>query len=257
MSAIDVPSNGVTPDFRILPVGDTAISVEFGDSISRETNQKVLDLAAGIEAAGISGIVETAATFRSLLVMRDPTQISFEALARAISAIPRKTTLRGTAARTWRIPVCYDRAVAEDIEEVAARVGVSSDEFASIHASVAHHVYMLGFLPGQPYLGDLPERISLPRRLAPRAKVAAGSVGIAMRMTCVFPRESPCGLNVVGRTPAPLSARALDGAPSLAPGDGVRFRPITLGEFERLAGEASAGASILELEAPAPSVQAT
>jgi allophanate hydrolase subunit 1 len=96
-------------------------------------------------------------------------------------------------------------------------------------------------LPGQPYLGDLPEELALPRRETPRVKVAAGSVGVASRMTCVFPKETPCGLNIIGRTPAVLWDHRRRDAALLAPGDRVAFEQIRLEDFRRLAGLAALG----------------
>jgi KipI family sensor histidine kinase inhibitor len=91
---------------------------------------------------------------------------------------------------------------------------------------------MLGFLPGQAYLGDLPAQLALPRRPSPRAKVAAGSVAIAMTMTCIFPQETPCGWHLIGASPVPLWRIGTDPQPLLQPGDQVRFDPISLCAYQ-------------------------
>jgi KipI family sensor histidine kinase inhibitor len=118
---------------------------------------------------------------------------------------------------------------------------MSPDAFVARHCGMIHHVYMLGFLPGQPYLGDLPEELALPRRETPRMKVAAGSVGVASRMTCVFPKETPCGLNIIGRTPAALWDHRRREAALVAAGDRVAFEQIGLEDFRRLAELAARG----------------
>ena len=219
---------------RLLPNGDAALVAEFGDTVDPEINARVLALADRIAEAGIDGVVETQPTFRSLLVCFDPALTSYRALAPRVAALaagPQNPALEG---RLWRLPVCYDRRMAPDLDEAAARARLLPDALIARHSGMVHRVYMLGFLPGQPYLGDLPAELALPRRVSPRARVAAGSVGIAQHMTCLFPRETPCGLNLIGRTPAPLWDPRRREAALLAPGDRVIFSSISLDLFERL-----------------------
>jgi inhibitor of KinA len=129
--------------------------------------------------------------------------------------------------------------VAPDLSAAARRLGLSSEAFVARHCGMIHHVYMLGFLPGQPYLGDLPEELALPRRDTPRMKVVAGSVGVAQRMTCIFPKETPCGLNIIGRTPVAVWDHHRANAALLMPGDRVAFEQVGLGDFGRLAERAA------------------
>jgi inhibitor of KinA len=226
---------------RILSNGDGALVVEFGETIDLTLNEQVLALADRIGEASIEGVIETVPTFRSLLVSVDRSRIGLGALAARISALIPESARAPRPGRLWTLPVCYDPAVAPDLLEAAARVGLTPEAFAARHSGMIHHVYMLGFLPGQPYLGDLPAELALPRRQSPRAKVPAGSVGVALRMTCLFPRDTPCGLHVIGRTPAVLWDPRREGAALLAPGDSVRFAPVALDTFERLAEAAARG----------------
>jgi KipI family sensor histidine kinase inhibitor len=111
------------------------------------------------------------------------------------------------------------------------------------HAAVVYHVYVLGFLPGLAYLGDVPAELALPRREVPRTRIPAGSVAIAMSISCIFPRETPCGLHLIGRSPVALW-RQRSGAEFgalLAPGDRVMFAPISLREYEDLHARAAVG----------------
>ena len=104
------------------------------------------------------------------------------------------------------------------------------------HSALSYHVYMLGFLPGQPYLGDVADELALPRRQSPRMKIPAGSVAIAMTMTCIFPAETPCGWHLIGRCPVPLwDLKRGASMPLLRPGDKVGFAPVSLREYEDLA----------------------
>ncbi|MFY9969470.1 MAG: 5-oxoprolinase subunit PxpB [Roseiarcus sp.] len=226
---------------RIFANGDAALVVEFGDRIDLTLNERVLALADSIEAVGIVGIVETVPTFRSLMISFDPSRIGFGALARRVLVLLANAKVRAHSGRLWRLPVCYHPEVAPDLGDAARRAGMSPDAFVARHCGMIHHVYMLGFLPGQPYLGDLPEELALPRRETPRVKVAAGSVGVASRMTCVFPKETPCGLNIIGRTPAALWDHRRREAALVAPGDRVAFEQIGLEDFRRLADLAGRG----------------
>lgn len=219
---------------RLLPNGDAALVAEFGDAIDLASNEKVLALAERIDAAKIDGVVETQPTFRSLLVSFDPARVSFRALASRIEALISDPAPRKSEGRLWRLPICYAPEFALDLAEASERAGLSAQAFVARHSGITHHVYMLGFLPGQPYLGDLPPELALPRHAAPRGRVPAGSVGIAQRMTCLFPRETPCGLNVIGRTPAPLWDTRRREAALLTPGDRVVFEPIDARVFKEL-----------------------
>jgi KipI family sensor histidine kinase inhibitor len=218
--------------YRMKPAGDTTLIVEFGDRIDRIINDQVLTLARAITAAKLDGVSEVAPTFRSLAVHYDPVRQSIGELSRAIETLlahPKESTPAG---RLWRLPVCYDTSLAPDLGDVAAGTGLSASQVIERHSAVTYHVYMLGFLPGQAYLGDLPAELSLPRRPSPRAKVAAGSVAIAMTMTCIFPLETPCGWHLIGTSPVPLWRIGRDATPLLNPGDKVRFDPISLDAYQ-------------------------
>jgi KipI family sensor histidine kinase inhibitor len=163
------------------------------------------------------------------------------ALTAHLNEVLRGLQIPETSGRRWHLPVCYDETVAPDLAEVAARTGLSPDEVIVRHSGVAYHVYMLGFLPGQAYLGDLPSELVLPRRESPRLKIPAGSLAIATRMTCIFPLETPCGWHLIGRSPVALWEMSPDPHALLAPGDSVTFRPISLREYEDLQAKVVAG----------------
>ncbi|HXF88785.1 MAG TPA: 5-oxoprolinase subunit PxpB [Xanthobacteraceae bacterium] len=237
------------PDYRLLHAGDTALVVEFGQGIDRRLNAKVLALARRIEqnvAAGrLVGIVETVPTFRSLMVYYDPLVLNHAALAVRIDELVRDLQPAMQAGRVWRLPVCYDPCVAPDLEDVARRTGLTPTTVVERHSAETYHVYMLGFLPGQAYMGDLPAELDLPRRATPRLTIPAGSLAIAMNMTCIFPLQSPCGWHLIGRSPVPLwdgeAGKAL-----LAPGDQVMFAPVSLREFDQLCAKVMARALKIE-----------
>jgi inhibitor of KinA len=142
-----------------------------------------------------------------------------------------------------RLPVCYEPSLAPDITDVAAMAGMSPQDVARLHSQTTHFVYALGFAPGQPYMGDLPEQLHLPRRKDPRSEVATGAIAIATGLTVVYPFANPCGWHVIGRTPVALFDPARSPPNLVSAGDTVECHPIGTEEFERLQAEAAEGAS--------------
>ena len=136
--------------------------------------------------------------------------------------------------RTVEVPVCYEPAFALDLDEVAALTKLSPQAIQKRHTSVRHSVLMGGFSPGQPYIGGLDAKLSVPRRATPRTQMPAGSVAIANAQTAVYPYETPGGWSIIGRTPLRVFDPARDPASLFAPGDRVRFFAISKSEFEAL-----------------------
>lgn len=236
------------PHVKLLSNGDTALAVEFGERVDRGTSERVLALHDRLADASLPGVVELLPTFRSLMVHYDPVRTSRAELWRRIEPLLAGLEEVRPAARRWTIPVCYDPAFALDLEEVATRTSLTPAEVIEHHSATTYHVYMIGFLPGFPYMGDLPARLALPRRENPRTNVPAGSVAIATTMTAVYTLESPGGWHILGRTPVPLWTRHRNPPAVLAAGDKVRFAPVDRQEFERLAKRAEAGELALEAE---------
>lgn len=225
-------------NFRMLPAGDTAIVIEFGDRIDRQISSRVLALARCLNAVQLNGLIETVPTFRSLMVHYDPLVLPTASLIAHISKLMQESQGPEQAGRLWRLPTCYDARLAPDLEDVATRTGLSPAQVIERHSAITYHVYMLGFLPGQAYLGDVPAELTLARRETPRKRIPAGSLAIANTMTCIFPLETPCGWHLIGRSPVALweRQRAL-----LAPGDKVIFTPISFREYEILLTQAAQG----------------
>ncbi|MCL4765034.1 MAG: 5-oxoprolinase subunit PxpB [Hyphomicrobiaceae bacterium] len=226
---------------RLLTSGDTALVVEFGTGVDRHVSALVLALADRIDAVGIEGILETVPTFRSLMVHYDPLRLRQAQLKERLRDLLQDLHPSETAGRLWRIPACYDPSLGPDLEEVARRTDLTPTEVVSLHSSETYHVYMLGFLPGFPYMGDLPAQLVLPRREDPRIKVPPGSLAIAMRMAAIYPLESPGGWHLLGRTPVPIWDLRRNPPALLMPGDKVKFDPIPLDEYDALVAHAQAG----------------
>jgi KipI family sensor histidine kinase inhibitor len=237
---------------RFLACADAALVVEFGDRIDRALSDRVLRLERSLRAALIEGVVETVPTFRSLLIHYDPLRIGAAALEQKVaSLIDQEQPLERTA-RLWRVPVCYAPSLAPDLVAVADRTGLTPDAVAAIHAGCRYHVYMVGFLPGYGYMGDLPEALRLPRRTDPRVRVPTGAVAIATALTAIYALESPGGWHLIGATPIrPFDPRRTP--PVLfQPGDGVAFEPIGEAEYQSLRTAARDGGYLPPSEALAP-----
>lgn len=216
---------------RFLSAGDRALVVEFGDRIDRALSEAVLELQAILRAQPPRGVVETVPTFRSLMVHYDPLLTGRSELESAIRGLFGRKERQARAARLWHVPICYEGAYAPDLPEVAARLGLAPAEVARLHSAPRYHVYMLGFLPGFPYLGDLPPQLALPRRADPRLSVPAGSVSIALRLTAIYPYQSPGGWHLIGTTPIRLFDIARPQPALVRPGDGVQFEPVAPARF--------------------------
>jgi inhibitor of KinA len=211
---------------RFLPAGDRALVVEFGEHIDRALSDRVLRLDGSLRAVGLAGVVETVPTFRSLMVHYDPLATSRGDLERAITSLLDHEPGLSRVATLWRVPVCYDGEHAPDLGDVARLTGLTPDEVVLLHSGTLYHLYMLGFLPGFPYMGDLPARLALPRRADPRVRVPAGSIAIATTLTAIYPYGSPGGWHLIGTTPIRLFDCKLASPALFAPGDTVQFEPI-------------------------------
>jgi KipI family sensor histidine kinase inhibitor len=231
----------VTTHVRFLAGGDTALVIEFGDRVDQHLSGLVVALAHRLADAAIPGVVETVPTFRSLMVHYDPVTLSQAELRRRLAPMLDRLEAAGGGGRRWRIPACYDASLGLDLVEVAGRMGLSTAEVVARHSATTFHVYMMGFLPGLPYLGGLPPEFGLPRRENPRIKVPKGAVAVAMSMTVIYPLESPGGWHILARTPVPLWEMGADPPALLDAGDKVMFEPIPLARYEALLEEAAAG----------------
>lgn len=221
---------------KFLPAGDLAVSVEFGDEISRDVNARVLALEYLIQHKGVAGVVETVPSFRALLVYYDPLVVSYPDLTLTLRAlIPQAQPDLLPPARTVEMPCCYGGELGFELDQVAAKLDLSTEELVRLHSGAEYYVFFVGFTPGLPYMTGMPDHLSIPRLETPRTKTPAGSVGIGGSQCCVYPVESPGGFWVLGRTPLRLYDPSTADPILLRPGDRVRFRPIDRSEFVGIA----------------------
>jgi KipI family sensor histidine kinase inhibitor len=223
---------------RFAPVGDCALTVEFGDMIDLEINRRVIALDRAIAISDLPGIVETVPTFRSLLVVYEPEAITYASLIRALKAFcDAPATARGAQRRLWTVPIAYDVPGNDDFRLIQEHTGLSRDEVIGLHSRTEYDVYLIGFMPGMPIMGALPEALRVPRRAEPLPGIKAGRVLIAGAQIEIVTMTMWTGWYCLGQTPLrPYDAGAANPFRFRA-GDKVRFRPITLDEMDELDGQ--------------------
>jgi KipI family sensor histidine kinase inhibitor len=213
-------------------MGDRGLLLEFGDEISLEVNEKVRRMALAIQSEAIVGIVETVPAYRSLLILYNPLILSIEELRERLRRLEEGLEqTRFPDPTLTKIPVVYGGLFGPDLETVAQYHEISSEDVVRLHCSQAYFIYMIGFMPGFPYMGELPELLITPRLKTPRLVVPAGSVAIAQRQTGIYSMESPGGWQILGRTPVRLFDPKRDPPAVLRMGDRVQFYPICEKEF--------------------------
>ncbi len=230
---------------KLLSAGDTAFVVEFGDTIDRPTNARVMALhraiAAARDAGELQGVSETIPTFRSLMVQYDPLATSRDQLEAPILALAETDSAIAAAGKRWRIPVCYDGELAPDLDDVAQRTKLSRAQVIDLHLGATFFAYVLGFMPGFAYLGGLPRELELPRRTEPRVRVPKNSVAIAQALTAIYPWESPGGWHRIGRTPIELFDLRRPQPILWSAGDEVVFTRIDRSQFDAIVAHVAAG----------------
>jgi KipI family sensor histidine kinase inhibitor len=212
----------------IVPLGDSALTITVGDRVDPETMRRVRALAAGIRAAALAPVQEIVIGYAALSVWYDALHTDHAAMVAALQpilsgdAVPSAAGMTVAPSREHLIPVTYDGL---DLADVAQRTGLTVSDVVARHSERWYEVYLLGFVPGFAYLGELDPALVLPRRAEPRPRVSAGSVAIAGAQTAVYPLATPGGWHLIGRTTAVLFDPGVEPPATLAPGDRVRFVP--------------------------------
>jgi KipI family sensor histidine kinase inhibitor len=219
---------------RVEPLGEAAVLLSFGEGIDPRLNDRVHAMAARIRAAGLPGILEVVPAYATLAVHFDPLRWDGAALGAQLCALAGGS--RPAPGRRVEIPVLYGGAAGPDLEALAAHCRLTPEEVVARHAAAEYRVFLLGFVPGFPYLGGLDPALAAPRRATPRQRVARGSVGIAGAQTGIYPLDTPGGWQLIGRTPLALFDPLAPEPCLLRPGDRLRFRAISAETYAALAG---------------------
>jgi len=215
------------------------VYAEFGDTLDLELNRSLQALAAAIRARAVPWIRDVVPALCGIALHFDPFHPALpdpvlDACRALLEECFKSASKFEDSGRAVEVPVCYDPFFALDLEEVANATRLSANNIEKLHTSSKHWVLMVGFSPGQPYIGGLDRKMSVPRRATPRTRMPMGAVAIANAQTAVYPYETPGGWNIIGRTPLRVFDPAREPASLFAPGDRVRFVAISRSEFENL-----------------------
>lgn len=220
----------------ISPVGDRAISIDFGQVIDPKINRHIRQTIERIKALQLEGIIELVPTYCALLVEYDAMLYSYSEICNIIEPTLDEgmTDTTNELVTVVEVPTVYGGEFGPDLSFVASHNHLSEAEVISIHSGTDYLVYMLGFIPGFTYLGGMDPRIATPRLSSPRTLIPAGSVGIAGEQTGTYPSDSPGGWQIIGRTPVTMYDMSKAQAALLNAGDYVRYVPIDESEFHRI-----------------------
>ena len=220
----------------ISPVGDCAISIDFGQVIDPKINRQIRQVIEQIKVLQLDGIIELVPTYCALLVQYDAMVYTYSDICKILEPTLQESVMDSAneLVTIVEIPTVYGGEFGPDLGFVASYNHISEAEVVSIHSGTDYLVYMLGFIPGFTYLGGMDPRIATPRLSSPRTLIPAGSVGIAGEQTGTYPSDSPGGWQIIGRTPVTMYDMSKKQAALLQAGDYVRYVSIDENEFHRI-----------------------
>lgn len=232
--------NYVIPAYRIFPLGDAALVIDYGNVVDESINKEVMVRFEQLKNANLPGIIEVVPAYSSLAVYyHSPEVLKKRTIAITVyewmkdqveQLLGQPVTDNESTERLLRIPVCYEDEFAPDLRVLSATKNICVEEIIQLHTTTTYRVYMLGFLPGFSYMGQVDEKISIARKPQP-VNVVAGSVGIAGRQTGIYPLASPGGWQIIGRTPLRLFDAKKEEPALFKAGDQVQFISISKNEF--------------------------
>lgn len=221
---------------KIFPLGINSLTIEFGNEISEELNEKSINLANYFEKNPFEGLIETVPAYASLTIFYDISSVkkinpefrtAFEIVKNIVeTALKMPTFSNHTYPRQFEIPVDFSRESALDLDFVSSLNQLSPEKYIKLFTDKIYRVYMLGFLPGFAYMGEVDEKVAAPRKNSPRLVVPQGSIGIAGRQTGIYPFDSPGGWQIIGKTDFRLFSPDNENPCTLNAGDQIKFTAI-------------------------------
>ena len=225
---------------KLNNIGDCGILCDFGDDVNRSVNTNVIKLFNHVKKevanGNLKGVLNYTPSYNKLIISFDLEIISSSKIVNFLKSIDFSKLNISKNNKNWTIPICYNFDL--DLDKMSKTLKIEKEEIINIHLNTNFFIYMVGFVPGHPFMGDLSPKLFLNRLKTPRVKVPAGSVGIVEKFCNIYPYESPGGWNILGRTPIKLFDTKNEINPCLlSPGDTVKFRAISNDEFEKLQNE--------------------
>jgi len=226
--------------YRIFPLGDAAVTIDLEKGIDEAANSLVISWLNQLQSDPLPGMTELIPAYSSLTVYYDiirakktakPGQTAFEHIREQLEKrLQQPVQQNAVKQRLVRVPVCYEDEFAPDLHYLASEKNIPVEEVVRLHCAKEYKVYMLGFLPGFAYMGEVDEQIVMPRKPQPHP-VEAGGVGIAGKQTGIYPLNSPGGWQIIGRTPLNLFDPHSEEPTLLKAGDRVQFYPVTAKDY--------------------------
>jgi len=225
---------------KLNNIGDCGIVCDFGDEVNREINGYVIKLFHHIKKevlrGNLKGILNYTPSYNKLIINFNLEKINSSTIIDFLKSVDFSKLNLSQNSKKWTIPVCYELEM--DLENMTKELKINKNEIINLHLNTDFFVYMVGFIPGHPFMGDLSPKLFLNRLKTPRVKIPPGSVGIVEKFCNIYPYESPGGWNIIGRTPVKLFNKNDETNPCLlAPGDSIKFKSISKEEFKKLSNE--------------------
>ena len=225
---------------KLTNLGDCGIVCDFGDTVNKKINAEVIKLFHHVRnevlKGNLRGILNYTPSYNKLIINFDLEKINSSQIIDFLKSIDFSQLKFSLSKKEWTIPICYDFEL--DLKNMSKTLKMDKDEIINIHLNTTFYIYMIGFVPGHPFMGDLDSKLFLNRLKTPRVKIPPGSVGIVEKFCNIYPYESPGGWNIIGRTPSKLFNKKDNSNPCLfSPGDSVKFKSISNKEFKNLNNE--------------------
>ena len=208
--------------------------LDFGDDSSKSISLEVNKAFSTISNLGLP-ILNIIPSFNKIVIIFENSEIrdqNKEKITYEMNEI--KPQSHESANKTWKIPACYDESFALDLKLIQQLHQITKEEIINLHTSESYYTYYIGFMPGFPYLGDIPSQLITPRLATPRIKIPARSIGIAKNHTCIYPKISPGGWNIIGQIPFDIFDLQNPNPSLFLPGDKVSFYSVNHKEFQQI-----------------------
>ena len=217
---------------NISNLGDAALYCDFGNSVNKEINSRVIRYFQSIRNQNIQGIINLTPSYNKLIISLDLTKTNFNKIKKIIENISLDP-LENLSSKKIEIPVCCNEKFSLDLERLEKKLNLNRNKILDSFFNKEYFCYMTGFIAGMPFLGDLDNDLQAKRLETPRVRVPKGSVGITEQFANIYTFESPGGWNIIGNTPISVFDKSNETNPNLiSPGDSIFFKRIDINQYK-------------------------